>query len=179
MKVLPERIESKIEPIPFSGCWVWIGSGRDRYGSINFQGKTQPAHRVVWKILNGEIPAGMELLHSCDIGFCVNPGHLRIGTHKENMADMVRRGRQRTISGESHWTKLQIEKARKIARKNIRNAHGAGEKNNNSKITMQMAEKIRAEYKSNPSQTMTQLGSKFGIGREQTRKVIRGYVWKF
>jgi len=58
------------------------------------------AHRISYSITRGAIPPGMVLRHSCDNPQCVNPDHLTPGTHKENMRDIVDRGR--------HWTKSRV-----------------------------------------------------------------------
>jgi len=177
METLPDRIERKIERIPFSGCWIWMGYA-DRYGQTSYKGKHHSVHRMVYKILIGEIPEGKELLHSCDIGVCVNPHHLSIGTHLENMQDMAKKGRAKAPKGDDHWTRNNIEKARAIGRKNISNAHGSGENNNNSKITFAIAEEIRKTHSNNPDLTLVELGNLFGLGKEQTRKIVRRIVWK-
>lgn len=173
---LPDRIEQKIVRIPFSGCWIWVGAaGRYAYSQLN--GRVVRLHRALFEMAGNSIPAGMELLHSCDIGVCVNPDHLSIGTHQDNMTDMVRKGRAKAPSGADHWTRSDPERAREIARKNIVNSHGSGEANGNSKVTLAMAAAIRANHAANPQQTMTTLGSTFGLGREQTRKIVKGIVW--
>jgi hypothetical protein len=52
------------------------------------------AHRVAWEVTNGPIPSDKpHILHRCDNPRCVNPAHLWNGTHQENMADKVRKGR--------------------------------------------------------------------------------------
>lgn len=51
---------------------------------------------------NGEIPDGMIVCHKCDIRCCVNPDHLFIGTYQDNMDDMMRKGRHKTMEGEYH-----------------------------------------------------------------------------
>lgn len=100
-------------PIPETGCWIWLASkgnsGNKQYGHFTMDGKTHRAHRAAWLLYNGEIPEGMQVLHSCDIGICVNPAHLRLGTHEENMREMVARGRHSNGShnakGYSHWNR--------------------------------------------------------------------------
>jgi len=86
----------KADPV----CWEWEGT-RDAngYGVISWQGKKYGAHRLMWIARVGPIPPGLNVLHSCDNPSCVNyMDHLRLGTQKENMADMVARGRQRKAS---------------------------------------------------------------------------------
>lgn len=65
-----------------------------RYPTVRLRGRTAGAHRVVFQAFNGEIPAGLFVLHRC-VGHrdCVEPTHLRAGTARENSADMVRAGR--------------------------------------------------------------------------------------
>jgi hypothetical protein len=53
------------------------------------------AHVVSYEIHNGRVPAGLRVLHRCDVGMCVNPSHLFIGTAKDNTADMIAKGRFR------------------------------------------------------------------------------------
>lgn len=79
-----------------TGCWNWVHSARRNgiYGTGSFGGKTDLAHRGVWKLLIGPIPAKMCLCHKCDNGICVNPKHLFIGTCKDNMRDCKEKGRQ-------------------------------------------------------------------------------------
>ena len=79
-------------------CWIWGGSLARRYGTIgNLKGRsTLSANRASWEIANGPIPPGMHVLHNCPSGDnsgCVNPRHLWLGTHEENMADMVTKKR--------------------------------------------------------------------------------------
>jgi hypothetical protein len=79
-------------------CWLFIpreGNKPKPYGhqSIGFQKKKWDVHRLSWTLLVGPIPEGKLVLHKCDVGNCVNPSHLYIGTAKENTFDMHSRGR--------------------------------------------------------------------------------------
>jgi hypothetical protein len=63
------------------------------YGSIYADGRLQKAHRVVWQVEHGPIPDGLHVLHQCDNPPCCNPAHLFLGTHADNMADKIAKGR--------------------------------------------------------------------------------------
>ena len=77
-----------------TNCWKWIG-GKDRhgYGLVKIAGSMKLTHRVAYANFVGPIPAGMHVLHTCDNPGCVNPTHLWLGTHQDNMDDMARKGR--------------------------------------------------------------------------------------
>jgi hypothetical protein len=64
------------------------------YGWVTFRGKNMVASRRAWIIANGEIPDGMKVLHRCDNPACVNPEHLFLGTQKDNVHDMINKGRK-------------------------------------------------------------------------------------
>lgn len=106
---LKERFYEKVALIPFHSCWEWVGNRKlSGYGRIDFQKKSYLAHRLSWEIHRGEVPRGMFVCHKCDNPSCVNPDHLFIGSHQENMDDMRRKGRCRRISGVAHYkAKLQ------------------------------------------------------------------------
>ncbi len=76
------------------GCWIFTGSIKPRngYGHIRVAGRDHNAHRWSWAHAYGPIPAGKEIAHKCDVPACVNPEHLFVASHHENMLDaMVKR----------------------------------------------------------------------------------------
>lgn len=77
------------------GCWEWTGSRatNNGYGRHPIGSGHVIAHRFSWELHFGEIPKGKEVCHSCDNPGCVRPEHLYLGTHADNMQDMVKRGR--------------------------------------------------------------------------------------
>lgn len=90
------RLWDKIDRGSPEQCWNWRAhKNGDGYGAIRADRsrKMLKAHRAVFSQVNGEIPAGKVVMHTCDNPGCCNPAHLRLGTHAENMADMARKGR--------------------------------------------------------------------------------------
>lgn len=78
------------------GCWEYKGAiNTSGYGWLSRRRKQMSAHRWVWILVHGEIPRGMHVLHRCDNARCVNPDHLYLGTHTDNMLDRADRRRTR------------------------------------------------------------------------------------
>lgn len=96
-KKVIERFWKKVDK---SGdCWEWTGSKKHTgYGTFGYNKKSYVASRFVMKIIGKEIPEGMIVCHKCDNPPCVNPDHLFIGTHKDNMKDCMEKGRWRQLS---------------------------------------------------------------------------------
>lgn len=110
-------------------------------------------HRLAWLLTHGDIPAGMDVLHSCDNPACVNPHHLRLGTHAENMAEMH-------------------------ARK--RHAHGA--RHPKAKLTDVAVAEIRRRWATKPSPhrgvSGKELAAEFNVSISRISTVVHGNTWK-
>jgi hypothetical protein len=66
-------------------CWLWqAAKDRHGYGRFTLAGKVQRAHRLAYEMFHGPIPDGMEIDHRCHTKHCVQPGHLRLATGKQN-----------------------------------------------------------------------------------------------
>lgn len=93
---LTDRFWNKVQRT--TGCWLWRGTiTPGGYGTIHREGRGSSrvqAHIVSWELHKGAVPAGRFVLHRCDERRCVNPEHLFLGTHEDNMRDMVEKGRQ-------------------------------------------------------------------------------------
>lgn len=99
-----DRFLSKIEKNPETDCWIWTACQFDfGYGKFRHNGQMCLAHRVSFEIFKGPIPDGLDVLHNCPAGdnpLCVNPDHLKLGDHQDNMNDKIAKGRQHR--GASH-----------------------------------------------------------------------------
>lgn len=91
-------------------CWMWLGF-RDvhGYGHRGLNGRNPGAHRIAWTISKSEIPVDFFVLHKCDNPGCVNPDHLKLGTHSENVADAIKKGR--SARGEKQGSSKLTEEA--------------------------------------------------------------------
>lgn len=107
---LEKRFRRKVSEPRDGGCTEWLGwKNNSGYGMIKSSSRPYKhllAHRVSYELHHGDIPEGMDVMHTCDNKVCVNPEHLRVGTRKENMEDMVAKNRQKT----SKLTEVDFER---------------------------------------------------------------------
>lgn len=118
------RFWSLVDKKKKSDCWNWKGF-ITKYGygqmSTNKLTSSRFAHRYSYVLHKGSIPEGMYVCHTCDNRKCVNPLHLFLGDHLENMNDMVRKGRAARGERSAH-VKLKVKDVLKIRNSDLSNS---------------------------------------------------------
>lgn len=157
-KPLTDRFWASVDFRGPNECWTWKRASKTAgYGVISCGGRGQGktlAHRLAWRLANGEIPSsdlphGMVIMHTCDNRLCCNPAHLRLGTQAENVRDMDKKGRRKV-------------KAHK------------GDKHPNSKLTDEMVRALRAG-----DVTPEEVSAKTGMLRKSVLRVKNDRkLWK-
>lgn len=111
------RLEVNHIPVPEAGCWLWTGPvNEDGYGQTWDGVRYLGAHRASYALHIGPIPKGKEVCHKCDTRSCINPDHLFLGTHGENMRDMYRKGRRTQCgerNGHARLTEAQVSEIKR------------------------------------------------------------------
>ncbi len=144
------RIEKWAFPEPNTGCWLWSGVvGQSGYGSVSISKIKYQAHRISYLLYNGIDPGNSLVLHKCDVRICVNPDHLFLGDHFDNMADMVAKKR--------HWTTF-------------------GEFRPNSKLTENDVIEIRSLY--NQGIRCYILAKRYGVLASTVKAIVDRKRWK-
>lgn len=115
-----KRFWSKVDSSAGSkACWPWLASrlprGYGRFSVGGRNGRITTAHRVAYELVVGPVPSNLFVLHSCDTPYCVNPRHLHLGTHLDNMAEMRARGRSR-VGEKNVNAKLSVAVVHEIRR---------------------------------------------------------------
>lgn len=147
-----ERFNAKVHRT--DSCWEWTGSRRhDGYGQFRYKGTVGKAHRFAWFFFYGEWP-DLYVCHRCDNPSCVNPDHLFLGTHQDNVADMVAKDRQR--NGASY-------------------GKCAGENHPAAKLTQEQIDMIRSGHFGDMLQR--EIADLLGVSQTQISKVQLGVRW--
>lgn len=161
MPTLKERFWAKTDKSKGpNSCWNWTASIlRTGYGQIHVAGRSSSdyAHRISWLLHRGPIPKGLFVCHHCDNRRCVNPKHLFLGTNRDNMADMCRKG--------NHWAYKHPEKAAR------------GESVSSAKLTETTVRRIRRLHATN-RWSQRRLAAKFQVNQTTIGGVIQRRTWK-
>lgn len=103
-----------------SGCWELYRGNRAGYAWLKSGGSKIAAHVLAWQEANGRtVPTGLVVMHSCDNPRCVNPEHLSVGTHRDNVLDAVRKGRNNTF-GRQKLNAEQVMQIRALVKQGMR-----------------------------------------------------------
>lgn len=153
---LTARYWSHVDKRGADECWPWTAHvKRHGHGSIwvGYDSAGQIvmdyAHRVGWMLAHGESPGDLHVRHRCDNPPCQNPAHWELGTHADNMNDMVTRGRLVNVRGSRHGK---------------------------SKLTEADVREIRARFKSGENQCSIARG--FGITNQNVSYIVHRVTWK-
>lgn len=147
------------------GCWLWTGRKmKSGYGVFLMSElhTTILAHRAAYTLFCGSIPQGLYVCHSCDITSCVNPKHLWVGTQKDNLQDMSRKGRS-TTGDKSSW-RLYPALVRR------------GSQLSNHKLTESIVVEARRRYTAG-SATLTRLSKEYGVSLGTMCWALKGKTW--
>jgi len=187
IKIIPELTESDKErfwsrvnkngPVVREGlspCWIWDEAFRRKngYGNFCFLYSAFLSHRVSWALHNGEIPYGLFVCHKCDNHACVNPAHLFLGTHTQNLEDMKAKGRSLKGRKKIHSSHLKgdAHPARRIP------GWRAGSRNGRSVITEFEIPHIRAMIATGKS--VRKIAEIYGVGDNVIQKIRTSRTWK-
>jgi len=141
------RVQKHGEPGTRPDCWIWTMGKNDKgYGVTGLlrQLGAWYAHRVAYVIHNGrDLNPTAELCHHCDVPFCVNPAHLFEGTHRDNMLDMLAKGKhnmaRKTHCPSGHPYSAENIRASSKGKRGCKVCHAASERFRRAKAFLSQA----------------------------------------
>lgn len=142
-----------------ASCWVWCGGlTRGGYGRIWGHGRQYRAHRLSWIIHYGVIPEDLWVLHKCDNPLCVNPEHLWLGDHDDNMRDKYIKGRN--CYGDENGSRTHLA------------TRPRGERHSAAKLSNEEARMVFDAYHRG-TETQKQLAVVHGISQQSISQIVR------
>lgn len=158
-------------------CWVWKPTRDDnKYGRFWLERFNWKSNRAAYHLLVGPFDKELHVLHRCDNKGCVNPDHLFLGTHRDNMDDMLSKGRQ--ASGDRHWSRTHPEKRARGVRHGTYTHPGLrkGEKNGRAKLTEQDVVKIRGLFKTG-KKNRADIARQYRVTWRLINAIIKRQLW--
>lgn len=146
-------------------CWLWTGAtNKPGYGKFHNGSCVEMAHRYSWTLANGPIPAGLWVLHRCDVPACVHPEHLFLGTCQDNAKDCYHKGR----SALSKYNSPE-----NVADRIIRTGYAGKPR----KLTPTLVRKIRHRYFTK-GESQPKIADSLGINQTMVSAIVTGKTWK-
>jgi ribosomal protein L31E len=143
---------SENSEIDINGCWLWKRYKNNAgYGQSDFKGKHILAHRLSYLTFVGKIPNNLHVLHNCDNPACVNPKHLFLGTHQDNMNDKVNKNRQA-----SKVNKKEVDEIRTL-------------------YSVELAERAKGK---DFQLTQKELAKRFRVSQTEINHIVNNKIWR-
>jgi HNH endonuclease len=158
-------------------CWLWTRFfSKDGYGAFTLHNTKIRAHRLAYELTYGPIPDGLQVLHHCDMPFCVRPDHLFLGTVKDNVQDMLKKNRhQRENDPEVYGDTMR--KALWKRYDEHPETWPRGERARSAKLTEAQVREIRQRYAAG-GVTQLQLCAEYGVTSGSLNGIITRRYWK-
>lgn len=155
-------------------CWRWLGAKSGKgYGKVRVGRGRVDVHRLVYALVNGPIPDGLQVLHRCDNPICCRPDHLFLGTQSDNMQDMLAKGRnfhqtrpERLARGARNGAYTQPECRRR------------GERNGRAILAEADVVAVRRLHATG-DYLLRDLAARYGVSVATIHRAVRGKAWSY
>lgn len=154
MRVTKENYFNNSYPEPNTGCWIYGGKLHPTLGYGCGSVYTDDgyrlclSHRVSYYLFKGPFDRSLQVCHTCDNRWCINPDHLFLGTIQDNLKDMI-----------------------------LKKRHQHGKTHCHAKLNDQSVREIKAKY-SQGGHTYYSLAKEYGVDHSSIYAVVKNKLWK-